>query len=116
GRLHGEANDDLLTVGDPAEHATRVVRVGAYPTVLPVGLVVVLLTGQEEGTEPLADLDALDRRDTEHRLPEQRVEFVSRGLTQPGRHVVRTHLHQSAETVFRLFSLENGLHHLFSGD
>ena len=59
GRLEGNAEDDVFTVGDAALRATRAVRQGADPAALLNKEIVVLAPLEQRAGEAAAELEAL---------------------------------------------------------
>src|SRR6185437_6561680 len=96
GRLDGEAEDDVLTGRDAAEHATCLIREEVDLIPRHAHLIGVILAGELGGSEARADLHTLDRVDAHHRLGEIGVELVVDGIAEAGGNAARHHLDDGA--------------------
>jgi hypothetical protein len=114
GRLERHAEVHGRPVRDPALDAAGVVRRRHQPRRVrrvPDKGVVVPRPGDRRAREARADLEPLGRGDREHRVREQRLELVERGLPEPGGQVADDAGDDAADRVVRVAVLLDDLRH-----
>mmetsp|Transcript_20517 Transcript_20517/g.48853 ORF Transcript_20517/g.48853 Transcript_20517/m.48853 type:complete len:299 (+) Transcript_20517:1246-2142(+) len=116
-RLEGEADDDVLAVGDSALHAPRAVGAGpSLSKLVDVELVVVLAAGHAAAGEAGADLKALGRGQRHQRFRQISLELVKdRGAEAP-RATADDTRHLPAARLAAGPDLVHGLDHLVRRD
>lgn len=101
--LQSHANYDFIAVGNAADDAALVVgeRVS-----LGIGdTVVALRAAQSHAPESAAELDALDRRDREHKMRNDALRRIEEGFAQSDSRTRRAALHDAADRIVRRHSL-----------
>jgi hypothetical protein len=79
GRLHSEPHNNVLTGGDSAQNAARMIGSERGVSVLHAHFIGVLISRERRGAKASADLDTLYGVDAHHRGREVRVEFAIEG-------------------------------------
>mmetsp|Transcript_29832 Transcript_29832/g.62541 ORF Transcript_29832/g.62541 Transcript_29832/m.62541 type:complete len:448 (-) Transcript_29832:12-1355(-) len=113
GGLEGDAQHDGHAVADAALHAAAVVGGGEHAAVgLDAEHVVVGGAAHAGAGEARPDLEALGRRDRQHRVPQHRLELVEARLAEPDGHVAQHHAHHAPHRVLLLARLLDAVDHL----